>query len=518
MDAIIDGMLNNEQRKYVFFQLVCAVHELHKAGLVHQTLHRFCVDPHLIVVGNGCKVGLIDLTGVTVQTKDDFAYQWMPTPRRHSEGGISSPRSPPDQKQTSIFDSPKSARMTKSPRTPRRSLGNMNSSLNFSPRKTYSRDYVFASQNERVFRDVTGGDNSGQVNNIWTLGTIFAFLLRGIPIFKGSTSTEVWERVINLFGRPTPSDWSSRQHNVKVFVEQLIQEKGFDISQDRHLDYVFGTCTKDEIDLLRGMLCINQENRLTTEQILQHPYFDEFRQYIPKGSLFNKFSQSLDEDDSECDTTLVVAGSNFNHQTGMLHCQLHPTLGFLDDINSVFEKVPSIAKVCCTSSTTMLLAKDGRVFILGGSSKSSLTELDLDNVVDIDCNGSDDECHYLMLRGDGKLFVYGSNNHGQLSLGHTSSISLIAPVKWEENESPVSKIAAGGKHTIVTHKGDLYACGANEHKQCGIDDHREIIPLLTKVATFTDEVLKDVKCGDSHTILLTESGRVFTFGDNRFGQ
>ncbi|KAG2385789.1 hypothetical protein C9374_002938 [Naegleria lovaniensis] len=516
VDAILDGMLNNEQRKYVFFQLVCALNELHKAGLVHQTLHRFCVDPHVIVVGNGCKVGLIDLTGVTGYTKDDSVYSWMPTPRRRSEGGVSSPKSA-DHRNASIFESPKSPRAPTSPRTPRRSLGNMSSTLNFSPLKTYSRDYVFASKNERIFRDVTGGDNSGQVNNIWTLGTIFAFLLRGIPIFKGSTSSEVWESIINLFGRPTSSDWCSQQRNVKAFVDQLIQDKGFDVSQDRHLDYVFGACTKDEIDLLRGMLCINQEKRLTAEQILQHPYFDEFRQFIPTGSLLNNFSQSV-EDENECESALVVAGCNFNHQTGMQHCQLHPTLGFLDDINSVFETVPSIQKVCCTSSTSMLLSKEGRVFILGGPQSACLTELDLDSVVDIDCNGNEDECHYLMLKSDGKLYVYGSNSHGQLALGHTNPITLISAAKWEEVETPISKIAAGGKHTIAIHEGELYACGSNVHKQCGIDDHREVIPLLTKVATFSDEVLKDVKCGDHHTIILTHSGRVFTCGDNRFGQ
>ena len=496
---------------------------LHRVGLVHQTLHRFAVDPHLIVIGDECKLGLFDLSAVTDEDQNvSDSFNYVSTPRRQSvdtthmknlrkysifSDSPVSPRPTGGSRRSSII-SVYSETSTSSPRTPRR-----RSSVSFSPTKTYSKDYVFSCPNERIFRDVTGGDNSKMVNNVWTLGTIFAFLLRGIPIFKGSTSTDVWENIVKIFGKPNDDDWSDRQSNIKTHIENIIQEKGFKVLDPLAAEYVFGSCTDEELELLKGMLCINHEKRMTTDDILHHPYFSDFHHLIPEGELLNTFEQRMHQA-NEC--TLVVAGSNLNYQTGMSGCNLHPTLGFLNEENSVFEKTPVVKKVCTTSDTTMLLTNEGKVIILGGSKDSCFVEFELENIVDIDCNGTENELHYLMVRDDGTLFVYGSNNHGQLGLGNTKENGDINAVSIEGEK--VIKAAAGLQHTIVMTNNAIYSCGANKKKQCGLEDFREYVSSISKIGTFNSETLKDVKCGDNHTIVLLECGRVFTFGDNKYGQ
>ncbi len=68
--------------------------------------------------------------------------------------------------------------------------------------------------------------------------------------------------------------------------------------------------------------------------------------------------------------------------------------------------------------------------------------------------------------------------------------------------------------------GEVYAWGRNEFGQIGNErsggNECQLIPI--KVIGFNDEKVKQVSCGLWHSMALTESRRVFSWGQNSNGQ
>ncbi|KAL2760927.1 hypothetical protein ACRALDRAFT_2024809 [Sodiomyces alcalophilus JCM 7366] len=69
------------------------------------------------------------------------------------------------------------------------------------------------------------------------------------------------------------------------------------------------------------------------------------------------------------------------------------------------------------------------------------------------------------------IFTLGSNGSGQLGISHKEDVSVPKQVLFhpESPESPVSKIAAGGNHTLIlTQDGKLYWSGDATSGACGL--------------------------------------------------
>jgi len=77
------------------------------------------------------------------------------------------------------------------------------------------------------------------------------------------------------------------------------------------------------------------------------------------------------------------------------------------------------------------------------------------------------------------------------------------------NRRPASP--SGSKGTL------LYAWGAGYHGQLGLSSYRKKCKLVPAHIDFKEPILQ-VACGGFHTAVLTDSGRVYTWGDGRFGQ
>ena len=69
------------------------------------------------------------------------------------------------------------------------------------------------------------------------------------------------------------------------------------------------------------------------------------------------------------------------------------------------------------------------------------------------------------------LFAIGSNGSGQLGIGHKEDVSVPKPVIFHPSQptSPVTKVAAGGNHTLLlTKAGQLYWSGDPSSGACGV--------------------------------------------------
>ncbi|KAJ8023282.1 Secretion-regulating guanine nucleotide exchange factor [Holothuria leucospilota] len=109
--------------------------------------------------------------------------------------------------------------------------------------------------------------------------------------------------------------------------------------------------------------------------------------------------------------------------------------------------------------------------------------------------------------------VCGANSYGQLSIGNTED--SVVPVRSSNVEGEIKQVTGGGGHTaIVTEEGKLYLCGNNNKGQLGLDSavnlHLQCLHLPSAISK--------VACGWEHTLAITASGDLIAWGSNSHGQ
>ncbi|XP_036082773.1 X-linked retinitis pigmentosa GTPase regulator isoform X7 [Rousettus aegyptiacus] len=126
--------------------------------------------------------------------------------------------------------------------------------------------------------------------------------------------------------------------------------------------------------------------------------------------------------------------------------------------------------------------------------------------------------HTAIITGNNKLYMFGSNNWGQLGLGSRSTVSKPTCVKALKPEK-VKFAACGRNHTLVlTEGGKVYAAGGNNEGQLGLGD-TEDRNTFHPICFFTSQhQLKQLSAGSNTSAALTVDGDLFMWGDNSEGQ
>lgn len=131
--------------------------------------------------------------------------------------------------------------------------------------------------------------------------------------------------------------------------------------------------------------------------------------------------------------------------------------------------------------------------------------------------------HSLALTADGQLFAWGNNDQGQLGNGSSLDSPTPVPVSLPVSASTTTwaQIAAGNDHTLaLTTDGRLFAWGNNQYGQLGDGSNHD---ALYPVAVGLTKKLANLRwayvaAGRFHTLAITDDGRIYTWGSNRFGQ
>lgn len=126
--------------------------------------------------------------------------------------------------------------------------------------------------------------------------------------------------------------------------------------------------------------------------------------------------------------------------------------------------------------------------------------------------------HFVALRSDGTLAV-----HGQIASWHrptefsASAISVLQPYADENFLPDIRKVDTGLSHlAAVTRSGCLHVAGSDRYGQLCSPRFQYSNPK--KGRRLVGERIKDVACGDYHTVILCADGRVKTAGLNNRGQ
>jgi len=137
-------------------------------------------------------------------------------------------------------------------------------------------------------------------------------------------------------------------------------------------------------------------------------------------------------------------------------------------------------------------------------------------VIDIACGSK----HTLALCDSGKVYSWGDGKRGSLGQNEISISYEPKCIEGIEGIEGVIKIVCGAFHSIVlTKSGDIFGWGEAEAGQLGSPDFSYInIPIQIDAEALKEVKIKDVACGEAHTIVLDFSGKVYGWGLNSLGE
>ncbi|KAK9969383.1 hypothetical protein ABG768_027560 [Culter alburnus] len=171
-----------------------------------------------------------------------------------------------------------------------------------------------------------------------------------------------------------------------------------------------------------------------------------------------------------------------------------------------------------TGETDTEIPDTGAVFTFGKSKIANNVPSRLWLKNDIPVHISCGQSHSAFVTEQGRLFVFGSNNSGQLGLQTKGPVTKPICVKVLKGER-VQFVACGTDHTLVnTSQGEFFAAGGNSDGQLGLGHCNDSISFQ-RLHPFCDYApIKLLSAGDHTSAALTEDGRLFLWGDNSVGQ
>ncbi|XP_039074363.1 probable E3 ubiquitin-protein ligase HERC6 isoform X1 [Hyaena hyaena] len=191
-----------------------------------------------------------------------------------------------------------------------------------------------------------------------------------------------------------------------------------------------------------------------------------------------------------------------------------------------------VEQVSCGKEHSLAVCYKGRVFAWGAGSEGQLgigefKEINIIprkiktltgiKIIQVSCG----HYHSLALSEDGQVFSWGSNSHGQLGLGKELP-SQASPQRVRSLDGiPLAQVAAGGAHSFALSLfGTSFGWGSNNAGQLAFCGNNAPVQGYKprSIGALKNLGVVYISCGHEHTAVLTQNGKVFTFGDNSYGQ
>ena len=192
-----------------------------------------------------------------------------------------------------------------------------------------------------------------------------------------------------------------------------------------------------------------------------------------------------------------------------------------DEKTSKIASLNNIIAIACGKSHMLCLNESGNILSLGtnefgqlgiGKDDESLggttilepQKVTLPKIKQISCGFNFSIC----LAENGDVYSFGSNDGGQLGQGEIESCN--APKKIESLHD-IELVECGSNFIICKSiSGDVFSWGDNSFGQLGQDSTEDSIFTPSKCSNWPSDIV-DIKCGHSHTLVLTNKSRSIFF-------
>ena len=118
----------------------------------------------------------------------------------------------------------------------------------------------------------------------------------------------------------------------------------------------------------------------------------------------------------------------------------------------------------------------------------------------------DGECYYWLHKSNSSINVICGN---------------LCKIEFNNSKTEIAQIACGYNFAmLLTKSGIIYAMGNNKNNILGLsynNNNNDFIYEPQHVSTITDKIIQ-IKCGFKHTVCISSAGKVFTWGNNTYGQ
>lgn len=114
--------------------------------------------------------------------------------------------------------------------------------------------------------------------------------------------------------------------------------------------------------------------------------------------------------------------------------------------------------------------------------------------------------------GMSEVKAHSSNVHSFARMGFSSSLMSLRSLGCAARR--VSRVSCGARHTaILSSDFELYMCGEGSHGQLGFGTRDDACtPACVTEFTSSGHFVTDVSCGERMTVCVTGTGAVFSFG------
>ncbi|XP_078595425.1 uncharacterized protein LOC144872787 isoform X2 [Branchiostoma floridae x Branchiostoma japonicum] len=208
------------------------------------------------------------------------------------------------------------------------------------------------------------------------------------------------------------------------------------------------------------------------------------------------------------------------HQGRLGHGQLLGDSGYVPPmrVETLSMQRVQVIAVACGQDHTLALCDNGQVYAWGSSTYGQLGLGDWDRqthptlvtqLKDVFCVAvATGQYHSTALDGEGRVWTWGWGVHGQLGQGNAENLNKPHLVAAVQNAVQVS---TGYAHTaVLTRSGEVFTFGCGLHGQLG-HGATDKVSIPQRVQGIMGKVAQ-VACGLFHTVVVTSSQQVYTFG------
>jgi cyclin-dependent kinase len=123
-----------------------------------------------------------------------------------------------------------------------------------------------------------GNKTYGTTVDIWSIGCIFAEMVTGKPLFMGKSESDQLKKIFKIRGTPTDNYASS----LRDLPQWGVNENVFEVNPEENIKNFVQNLDAEGIDLLLKCIQLEPEKRISAEEALKHPFFDDMISVMKK--------------------------------------------------------------------------------------------------------------------------------------------------------------------------------------------------------------------------------------------